>query len=63
MVSHWSADLGFPRCVALGRRGFSPAFWTMKEDGPFVIEDLSATRGQLDRIAQKRSCLNFSTGA
>ncbi|MDF1841021.1 MAG: DUF1501 domain-containing protein [Rubripirellula sp.] len=58
MVSHWSADPGFPRYVTLGGRGFGPAFLD-NEDGPFVIEDLSAARGQLDKIAQKRSSLDL----
>jgi hypothetical protein len=29
------------------------------EDGAFVIEDLSAARGQLDKISQKRSSLDL----
>ena len=58
MVSHQGADPGFPRYVTLGGRGFGPAFLG-NEHGPFVIEDISTARNQLEKINQKRSSLDL----
>ncbi|MFK8112311.1 MAG: DUF1501 domain-containing protein [Rubripirellula sp.] len=58
MISSNLADPGFPRYVTLGGFGFGPAFLG-SDHGPFVIEDIEAAKGQLQRVSTKRGALDL----